>query len=863
VSAGEFEVAGVLDRPRLFAVLDSPRVRVCIVKGPSGSGKTTLLRSWALKQRERLTWVTLGDGGISRQAFWRHVVGSAQRHGDLSTDMAAQVFEQLDRRADPVRIAVELFQDAGAVTLVIDAYEHLGDAAPEIDQDLAQLLTALPGLRVLITTRSGTALADADPPGGTAQIITLDELALTPDEVGTLIAQQIGIADERLALSVMHATRGFALTVRAVMLALSQLGRIPHVDSIEWNSMVAARWESLLPDDVPLRFVTDTSVPPYVDIELATNLTGHPDARGLLDLLERNGFGRWIPYARQRPVFQYAEIIRDTFRARAAADTDRFSVACASTARWLFDNGEVDQALAFAIEGGDYALADRTFVSLVVGNPDSYITDRFLPVLRRVPDEMLVRYPMLAFGLGLALAANSLLRLDAPRAFRIAIESPAQPAYLEPSIDAFTLAAMRAVARRTAFAFRESADAALTVVRSVDEIPAELRAQFGEHLGTILRQLSYSLLQGGMIDDAIATAVRSVSLCTTQTARNYSVVYAVGATAFAGDLSRSRTFSASIDAAAWPENLHRTYMNALGVVAEGYQHLDALDFAGAADALRGTDAYTTTGEFWPFFTGISVAARHGLGQARAEAERVTRELAASRMPGTGDNAATEHLHATLARAWLAGGDHRAAGRLLDAQPPERPFLAAARVDRLLAEERAGDALTLAEASLELPAHTLRTRSDLWTSGAVAALRRNRPELAWSWLTSAALCWESYGPRMHVALLPARDRRLVVELAEQHHSTSVLRYLEVPTVAGQASPSAVVSLTPRESVVLRALAVHGSVREIAEALVVSPHTIKSQLQGLYRKLGVTSRRSAVVGAVELGVLGDHTARDTEL
>ncbi|GMA89573.1 hypothetical protein [Homoserinibacter gongjuensis] len=168
--------------------------------------------------------------------------------------------------------------------------------------------------------------------------------------MGTLIAQQIGIADERLALSVMHATRGFALTVRAVMLALSQLGRIPHADSIEWNSMVAARWESLLPDDVPLRFVTDTSVPPYVDIELATNLTGHPDARGLLDLLERNGFGRWIPYARQRPVFQYAEIIRDTFRARAAADADRFSVACASTARWLFDNGEVDRALAFAIE---------------------------------------------------------------------------------------------------------------------------------------------------------------------------------------------------------------------------------------------------------------------------------------------------------------------------------------------------------------------------------------------------------------------------------------------------------------------------------------------------------------------------------
>jgi LuxR family maltose regulon positive regulatory protein len=43
--------------------------------------------------------------------------------------------------------------------------------------------------------------------------------------------------------------------------------------------------------------------------------------------------------------------------------------------------------------------------------------------------------------------------------------------------------------------------------------------------------------------------------------------------------------------------------------------------------------------------------------------------------------------------------------------------------------------------------------------------------------------------------------------------------------------------------------------MADALVVSPHTIKTQLQGLYRKLGVSSRRSAVVVARELGLLGD--------
>lgn len=851
-------LAGVLDRPRLYGVLDAPMVRVCVVQGPSGSGKTTLLRSWALQQTHPLTWVTLGDGGISRQAFWRHVVGSARRLGELSADAAARVIEQLTLTADPVRVAIDLLADAGPVTLVFDAYEHLGDVTREIDADLARLVAALPDLRLLITTRGRTALADLDPPGGVVRMMTLGELAMTADEVAALMVRQAGVDDERLAQSVTQATRGFPLTVRAVVLALSQLGRIPRVHSLEWDAVVAARWESLLPDEVAVRFVSDTSVPPYVDVALATELTKHPAAEQLLNDLERHGFGRWIPYAHEHPVFQYAETIRDTFRTRSRTDAERFRLACVRTAQWLFGNDEIDQALIFAIEGRDYAFADRAFVALVIGNPDTYITDRFLPTLRQVPEEVLAQYPMLAFGLGLALAANPLLRLEAPHAFRIAIDSPAQPAYLEPAIDRFSLAAMRAVSLRTAYSFRDSAEAALDVVRSVDALPAGSLAQFGEHIGTILRQLSYSLLQGGLVDEAIGTAVRSVSLCRSQAARNYSIVYAAGATAFAGDIVRSRNFSSRIDMGAWPLHLQRSYLNGMGTIAAAFERLDALDFGGCLDVLRETDSYTPTGEFWPLFTAVSVSARHGLGQALAEAERVERELAGPTPPGTGDNAATDHLHGVLARAWIAGGNSRAARRLLDGLPPDRAHLAGPRISRLLADERSGDALALAEEALRLPGHTLRTGADVRTTGAVAALREGEHARAWAWLNDATVTWETSGPRLHVAMLHARDRRLLCELAEEEGSASVLRYLDVPFVEGQAGVTPVVSLTPREVVVLRALAGPGSLRELAEGLVVSRHTIKTQVTGLYRKLGVSSRRSAVVVGRDLGFLDDDSA-----
>lgn len=859
-------VAGVVDRPRLYEVLDASFVRVCVVQGPSGSGKTTLLRSWATRRGGELslTWISLGEGIADRQAFWQHVAASAARIGELSAESVARIDQQLGAAVDPVRIASTLLADAGAVVLIFDAYEHLGDAMQQVDEDLARLVRAAPELRIMITTRAATALSDLDVADGIVRVITLAELALTSDEVGALLTGQTGISDDALARSVASITRGFALTVRAVVLALSQLGRIPHVDSMEWHDVVAVKLESLLPDPVAVQFVTDTSVPPYVDLSLAHELSGNEDAGRLLGMLERNGFGRWIPYARHRPVFQYVETIRDTFRARASDDDNRFRWSCTVTARWLLENGEVDQALAYAVEGGDYALADRIFVPLVITKPNSYVTTQFLAVLRSVPESALVEHPMLAFGLGLALMANPLLRAEAPRAFRIAIESPAQPAYVEPDLDTFSLAAMRAIARRLSLMFRASADACMDTLRLLDGMDPDLVTRFGDHIGTILRQMSYSLLLGGRVTDAIAAIDRSVALCTSQVTRNYSIVYGACMSALAGDVVRARTLLSLIDWEAWPPEMRHTSMNGLGLVAEAYVRLDALDFAGASDIIRETDPYMQTIEYWPLVTTASVFVRQGLGQAQAEAQRVTRVLSAAvAPPAVGDNIATEQLHAAVAFTWMAGGDYRAAGRLLDGQATDSPYLAAARVAWLLGAGRDREALEQALAALELADHTLRTRTHTQTVGAVAALRQGDPELARAWLDDAAVTWETYGPRVHVAMLAPRDRRTLWEFARDDGSSSLLRYLDTPLTGSRSSAPAGVRLTPREAVVLRALAEHGSVREIAGALVVSPHTVKTQLQGLYRKLGVTSRLAAVAVARELGLLDVGSAdRDAD-
>ena len=73
-----------------------------------------------------------------------------------------------------------------------------------------------------------------------------------------------------------------------------------------------------------------------------------------------------------------------------------------------------------------------------------------------------------------------------------------------------------------------------------------------------------------------------------------------------------------------------------------------------------------------------------------------------------------------------------------------------------------------------------------------------------------------------------------------------------------SASAVKDLTPAELRVLQFLPSHLSFSEIAAQVVVSPNTVKTQAQGLYRKLGVSSRREAVDQARAAGLLdGDSS------
>ena len=77
---------------------------------------------------------------------------------------------------------------------------------------------------------------------------------------------------------------------------------------------------------------------------------------------------------------------------------------------------------------------------------------------------------------------------------------------------------------------------------------------------------------------------------------------------------------------------------------------------------------------------------------------------------------------------------------------------------------------------------------------------------------------------------------IIGLANTHH---MLRFMNYDQLGASQ-----VNLTERENEVLILLAAGRTVKEIADDLVISQHTVSSHLKKLYEKLGVNSRSEAV-------------------
>jgi DNA-binding NarL/FixJ family response regulator len=93
-------------------------------------------------------------------------------------------------------------------------------------------------------------------------------------------------------------------------------------------------------------------------------------------------------------------------------------------------------------------------------------------------------------------------------------------------------------------------------------------------------------------------------------------------------------------------------------------------------------------------------------------------------------------------------------------------------------------------------------------------------------------------------------KLAIEGEHVIHPALTRAFLEEVQLAPH-KPNA--PLSPRESEILQRVAYGASTKEVARALGISPHTVKTHLERIFEKLGANDRAQAVAIAFRLGLV----------
>ncbi|GIG41341.1 LuxR family transcriptional regulator [Cellulomonas phragmiteti] len=842
----------LVPRPHLVARLESA-APVIVLRAPAGGGKTVLAAEWARATAHRGVWVQVQ--GAQGRAFWERVVQAVADAGLPGREHPFAAGATSVREARAVRThLVRGFGLLGRVVLVLDGADGLDEPTAA---DVVHLVEAVPSLRVVATTRSpGHLESPAARVRVDVDVVTGAELALTVAQT----ARVLGVdgpdaSDVGRAARVHHLTGGSPLGVRLVALADQEPG---HDGRRTLEEVVVRAVDHL--DASTADLVRTTATADVLTPDLVADLSGcgRAQARDRLDAVAALGLGTWTDTARSG--FAYTPVVRDALRARLRrTDPAAFRRLRARVAAWCDDHGLPVEALHAAVDSDDLdlvtAVARRHWRSFLLEDVGTV-----RPALRPVNLLRLRRRPLLLFLLALGYNADPTGRLRAVALFGLAAASARVEGERTPPADRVLLRTIEVVALRLTGRGRAAARAAADVVRRADELTEVERARVADVLPHSYVHAGTAFLYDDRVEQAVHAFEQGVAAAATPPAQLPGLALLAGTLALDGAVPRARRYVRRVRAGSWPAGLVEGYSGACYRVAEAFLALEDLDPQRAQTHLDTLAPHLPTIEHWPLVAHAQAYVdllRDGAETALARLDATLRQHA-QHQPA--HRAAAAGLEATRATLLVAAGRPLAALELLPRTPGDPA--------RVVALARAHLAAGRPEVALETLARTaavrraaVRTQADQALLEAAALVALDRHVDAAAALRRAHALLTVHELRLPLALVPADARSTLVGLAREHGPVGLVELVDVSSPAVVPAAEELPTLTPREAVVLRALARTGSSAQIAADLVVSPHTVKSQLRSLYRKLDASSRAEALAAAGRLGLLPECGAGDT--
>jgi LuxR family transcriptional regulator, maltose regulon positive regulatory protein len=880
--------------------------KLTLISAPAGFGKSTLLSTWistSSTEGRLVAWLSVDARDNDPARFWRYFIHALSRHKPGLGQTALALLGSPQAPAIPT-ILTTLINDLDAqsvdVVLVLDDY-HLIESR-EIHEGMSFLLDNLPPrVHLIIATR-------ADPPlmlsrlraRGELLELRATDLRFSVDEAGTFINQVMGLPlAARDVSELVGRTEGWAVGLQMAALAMRDHADVAGFISAFTGSnrfvMDYLAQEVLARRPPAVRaFLLKTSVLDRMCASLCESVTSTADSQEMLEGLERaNLFVD--PLDEVRGWYRYHHLFADVLRQRLGHEQPEIIPDLQRKAsEWFERQGLVVDAIQHALRGRDPARSVRLIEAVGLSLVLNQQIQTVLGWLEELPPALVRERPSLHTIRALALVFS-----DRPAAAEASLQDAEQSLSRDPTTEEARALMGRVAVIRAAIA-RVSGDLerSVALLREAVELLPETDATSAER-ASARAQVTFTYLVSGDVnpdherpfEEAIAAIAASGTLMPLLNSinrlgrfqtlqgrlRTACATYQRAADVVSGRAEQPGAMNSSAHYVGLGD-IHRQW-NDLDA-AERYlrQAVDLVTGGVTVDAHVVTDGYLSLARVqlargWPtearatldeftdlarqrrFFSllverGTAEQARLALKQGDLAAATLWAD--ATDLGETAPRYPLEDQHLTLARVLIAQGRGHATGSLITAL---------ALLDRLLAAaENAGRINSVIEI-LTLRALTLQAQRE--PHAAVAALERALAiaepegyvrvfvdeEAPMAALLTEFLAARRTGPRDAPAgavLGYARMLRAAFEAPDTCAGTPDRSAPEVHQLL-------VTSLTRREQEVLELIAAGLSNQAIAERLFVATSTVKSYINSIFRRLGVTSRTQAVAAARALHLI----------
>ncbi|MER1996097.1 MAG: LuxR C-terminal-related transcriptional regulator [Arthrobacter sp.] len=850
----------VLSRRRLLDSLDDAAAApLTILRGPAGAGKTSLLQDWAAAQHELVGWVTAlrgqepeTDPAAAAASFLSALLAGAL--GATDPVQLARIGRTAQAAAAGAGLAAALAPLGHLVVpcrvLIVEDL-HLAAGFPAEDS-LLELLQTVPGLRIVASTAAlgsierGRALLDLD-----VSVIGPDQLAFTAAECAAVLS---GSGLEKQAEEVRDLTGGLPRWVRYLALTapaavrsrsrdplpalletaardLAGMVTTPQVSASTADFLLAASVPQVLPDTLARQLCQDSAGWPVEAVREA-------EQKGFL-LRTDDGDTAVLPLLRGVILAHGNE----TSPARVAA----LEEACG---RYFLENGKPLEALRHALGADTLELATEIIRHQALELFTFHAVET-RKLLEGIPFIRLARQPAPAVALAILYNSSAFRRMRGTELTLLALSGVRAVFRSMPEAERLLLILVEAVGLRGCGQLARSASRASSGLLAYAEMPLAERERIGPLESVAVAHLGISLWRTDSLDGAETAFAQAASLAAAKDQPDFEGYYhslSACLLADSGDLPGAARFLQLCSSLGWCDEEVHHYSETPFRLAQARVALEAGDHAAAKAAVALVLDQADAMELWPRVRYLDAMTDLASGNPAAALARLEELLARQAdLPPVSEPERALLFQAQSLLLLAAGLPGQALGAAANLPKRDRE-LAAARIHLAAGhpEKVLGSALALRTEG------TLRRQAEA-TGLSVAARLQLDPALTPGLqleLARLSAFYTAYGLRLSTLLLPAADLDRVRQAALDAG-------LDVGLPPGQGavigSTQGSPPLTPRELAVLGSLFQTGSLADIAGMHFVSVNTVKSQLRGLYRKLGVSGREDALREALRRGLL----------